>query len=221
MRETAIREVGFPGELCIPKNGFAFEAGTGKQGHALKDGARKIGVCDKSRFPKVGIGNEIDLAEIGRPLEAGTFKGHGAFEPAFIEKRPRVKCGVGEIRITGKRSFGKMGIVLEVDARKIRLACKPDFVETKRFGEERTREVNVALELRSGEFTDSVEFSSLETGPARELSVSERHFVDELHVPEIRVVKDFPIETRKWFKSRLAHGLVFSELAGFFQPLES
>src|SRR5215475_12848682 len=133
MRETAIGEVGFFGELCIPKNGFAFEAGTREPGLALKEGARKIGVCDKSRFPKVGIGNEFDLREIGRSFEAGTFKGHGAFEPAFIEKRPHMKCGVGEIRISGNLSFGKMGIVLEVDALKVRLACKPDFVETKRF----------------------------------------------------------------------------------------
>jgi hypothetical protein len=199
MRETAIVEVRFLDELCIPKNRLAFETRTVKQSLALKDGAGKVGIRDKSRFLKVCVGGEIDLGEIGRTLEAGALKGHGAFEPAFVEKRPCMKGGVGEVRIAAVSRFRKMGIVLEIDA----------------------REIDIALKLRSREIADSFELGSLETGAARELSVPERHFIGEFRVSEVRIMKDVPIEIRKLRKSRLTHELCFSELVRFFQPADT
>ena len=79
-------------------------------------------------------------------------------------------------------------------------------------------EVDIALKLRSREITDPLESGSLETGPAGELSVPERHFVGEFRVSEVRIMKDVPIEIPKWRKSRLTHELCFSEFALFFQP---
>jgi hypothetical protein len=97
MRETAVAEVRFLNELCIPQNRLAFETRATKQSLSPKDSAGEIGIRDESRFLKVGVGGEIDPGEISRSPEAGALKGHGAFEPAFVEKRPCMEGGVGEV----------------------------------------------------------------------------------------------------------------------------